>query len=152
MVAAEPAERAVEARGIVVAHLSAEFHKRLPKFARRAQRADPVEEDAHSHPSLGAGNERIAEALADDIGAEDVVFKIDGALRCGDGAVPCGVVLLGVEEEADGIPRHERRPGGAGERTLGDAANGTQVFATVAEVLGCGVHAQEARPSFFCGQ
>ena len=140
VVATEPAERAIEARRVVVAHLTASLHEWLPKAARRAERADPIEQHAHFHPATCALGEGVAESLTDFIRTQDVVFKIHRRARRADRLVPCVVIRRRIQQQLHAIPAHERSARRAGKGAFSDGAHPADVLASVVQMLGSGIH------------
>jgi hypothetical protein len=123
MVAAEPAERAVERRRVEASDLDARLAQPGPELRRRPRDiAHPVVKHANRDALPRLGGQRVRETLADLVGVDDVILEMDPALRRRDGVKPGRVILGRVAQQTHGVALDQRAAGHAREQPLGDHA------------------------------
>ena len=122
MVAADPAERAVESRRIEDAHFSAGVVQRFPEFrAGIAEAAEPVVDDGDAHARRRAFAQRVAELTADVVILDDVVLEKDAVAARADRGEPCVEVGARIDQQLDRVAGAQDGIGRAIERVAGQA-------------------------------
>src|SRR2546430_15264404 len=98
-------------------HLGARLPQPAPVATRRADRAERVVQHAHAHTGARPLRERVREAAARRIVADDVILEVDGDASRGDRrkhdierARAVGVVLQAVAADPPGPRRAGGRP------------------------------------------
>ena len=113
MIAGEDPERMRREQGMERPHLDTRLTQPSPKPVRRADGAEGVVEHAHGDAGAGFDGQRIVEACANPVVADDVVLEMNPLGRAGDffehrGERPGAV---GVVEKD--VPADRRCPGRA---------------------------------------
>ena len=125
MIPAEPTQRARRSRRVVAANLDPPGAQSPPEHARGlAESAHPVVDDPHGDTVARPGDQRVAELGADGVVVNDIALEVDEPGRPRDRVEPRRVVLARVLQEANAVPRHQRRAGGPRERLFGERAHG----------------------------
>jgi hypothetical protein len=142
MVATDPAERAVEARGVVAADLDATGAQALPERPRRLpEPAHPVVEQPDANALSRLLDQGVGEQPALIVLVNDVHLEVNRVPRGTDRVEPGGIVLCGVFQEPHAVAFAQPRPRRAREHLVGDLPKTGRV-ATIASswVLRCRLH------------
>ena len=102
VIAAQPAQRTIEPRRVVAAHLDRTGTKPVPECARGlAESAHPVVEHPHLHALGCFPEERLREQRPLGVLVHDVHLEMNRPLRTIDGLQPGRIVFGGVLEQDD---------------------------------------------------
>jgi len=121
MVSGKPAERAVQTRRVVAAHVDAASAQAVPESPRgSAETAQPVIEQAHAHAFPRLGDQGIGECPSRRVFVDDVALEVHVTFCGSDGLKPRRIILARVPEQSNGIAVDEGRAGRARERPVGE--------------------------------
>ena len=128
VIAAEPAQRTIEPRRVVAAHVNAAGTKPIPECTRRvAEASHPVVEQPHLDALASFPEERLREQRPLDIVVDDVHLEMNGPLSNIDGPKPGGIVFRSVPEQDDAIAVAQRCTRSAREDLIRPFVNGREL-------------------------